>query len=694
MNNDYSIRNFRVFDKNGVTLPIKPLTILTGCNSSGKSSVVKSMVLFDDYLQKLQEDFNNSNNLDITKYKLDFSNIGSITLGGFNSVLHRGTNQRLPKGSSIDFGYKVHSHLLGKDVFVSFSFVADKKDELDNGYLSIVSIQTPNGDIIYKSTGKHIEGDLNLVLFSFWRYVFGQFVLWRNREDKRNLGYHSPTDNDPLDADFETIFGEEAMGDIIFRENITPQLYPTLQKDITQTFAARYLNDDLELLNLSKASNTLFYVPIIEKIAGWKKDRIKKYETRLIQDGDANDVVSNVFNDFYSSKDNTFGEYFQRKESEFITIDKDWNTNPVWLFIPKVLAIPNHNHYTENYIYNLNNDSNVIDFIKVYDALMFLDTKDRQGNASDTHLDLYSRRKPRVFEMFKDYVSQVIREVITISMPHNLSYVSSSLVNIKRIYTLDSSDSFSQLLKNYFSAKQHFDNFKVVDDCVYNGESDEFEEKRYNPGAFINHWIRKFAIGNSVSIAKDKEGAAVTIRIYESEKDKRGKLLSELGYGITQLFVILLRIETAILEAPRYRGDNRSLVDPTQLEEEFTSIHRVPITIAIEEPEVHQHPKFQSMLADLFVDAYQNYDVHFIIETHSEYLIRKLQNLVADKTISNDNVSLIYVYDADPEKRLLDTPQVNTINILPDGRLADKFGEGFFDEADRLAMDLIKLKIF
>ena len=691
MNNYYNIKNFRVFDKNGVTLPIKPLTILTGCNSSGKSSVVKSMVLFDDYLQKLQEDFNNSYNLDLSKYKLDFSNNGSIILGGFNSVLHRGKNQRSANDSSIDLGYEVHSHLLGENVLVSFSFVADKKDELDNGYISAVSVQTPNGDTIYKSTGQHIEGNLNLVLFNFYRYVFGQFVLWRNRDDKRNLGYYSPTGNEPLEIDFETEFGEEAMRDIIFRENIIPQLYSTLQKDKSQTFAAKYLNDDLNLLKLSKVSGTIFYVPILEKIAKWKKDRVLRYVAKFIQDGEEDALVNFVFNDFNESEDKTFGEYFQRKESEYLMINDDCNTKSVWLFSSNVLAIPNLNHFTQKYIYYLNNDQNVVDFIKVYDALMFLDKNDRQGNASDTHLDLYSRRKPRVFEMFKAYVSQVIREVITISMPHNLSYVSSSLVNIKRIYTLDSSNSFSQLLKNYLSAKQQYENAVIVDDNVIDHDSSEVKEIPFIPGNFINYWIREFEIGYSVVIAKDKEGAAVTIRIYENEKDKRGKLLSELGYGITQLFVILLRIETAILESPLYRGDNRSLVDPTQLEEEFMPVHRVPLTIAIEEPEVHQHPKFQSMLADLFVNATQKYNVHFIIETHSEYLIRKLQNLIADRTVSNDDVSLVYVYDADPNKRPYGTPQVKTIDILPDGRLADKFGEGFFDEADRLAMNLFKM---
>ena len=37
MNTKYTIKNFRVFDSYGATIDLKPLTILTGCNSSGKS---------------------------------------------------------------------------------------------------------------------------------------------------------------------------------------------------------------------------------------------------------------------------------------------------------------------------------------------------------------------------------------------------------------------------------------------------------------------------------------------------------------------------------------------------------------------------------------------------------------------------------------------------------------------------------
>jgi predicted ATPase len=109
--------------------------------------------------------------------------------------------------------------------------------------------------------------------------------------------------------------------------------------------------------------------------------------------------------------------------------------------------------------------------------------------------------------------------------------------------------------------------------------------------------------------------------------------------------------------------------------------------IAIEEPEIHLHPKYQSLLADLFVEAYQNYNIHFIIETHSEYLIRKLQTMIAKKEVSNSDVSIIYVYDK--ENRPDNEPQVKRIDVSNKGMLLGRFGEGFFDEADELSLYLL-----
>ena len=82
----------------------------------------------------------------------------------------------------------------------------------------------------------------------------------------------------------------------------------------------------------------------------------------------------------------------------------------------------------------------------------------------------------------------------------------------------------------------------------------------------------------------------VTIYLYK-EQDSKGVLLADYGFGITQLFAILLTIATNAV---------------------YTSYPRV---IAIEEPENHLHPAFQSKLADMFYEAHKEFNLSFIIET-------------------------------------------------------------------------------
>ena len=102
----------------------------------------------------------------------------------------------------------------------------------------------------------------------------------------------------------------------------------------------------------------------------------------------------------------------------------------------------------------------------------------------------------------------------------------------------------------------------------------------------------------------------------------------------------------------------------------------------IEEPEANLHPSFQSKLADLFLDAWIKYDHEFVIETHSEYLIRKLQYHVGSGKI-DPSVINIYYFDKDEEPR--------KININKDGSLSEGFGPGFYDEADNIAIELFML---
>ena len=62
--------------------------------------------------------------------------------------------------------------------------------------------------------------------------------------------------------------------------------------------------------------------------------------------------------------------------------------------------------------------------------------------------------------------------------------------------------------------------------------------------------------------------------------------------------------------------------------------------VIFEQPEIHLHPKVQADLADVFVDAIhareegQARNVQFIIESHSEHFLRRLQRRIAEETLS------------------------------------------------------------
>ena len=98
----------------------------------------------------------------------------------------------------------------------------------------------------------------------------------------------------------------------------------------------------------------------------------------------------------------------------------------------------------------------------------------------------------------------------------------------------------------------------------------------------------------------------------------------------------------------------------------------------VEEPEQNLHPMLQSKLADLFYELNREYGFRFIIETHSEYLIRKSQVIVGEANKSNEpfnNPFKVYYFPSEGEP--YDLPYAKS------GRFEEQFGTGFFDEASK-----------
>lgn len=93
----------------------------------------------------------------------------------------------------------------------------------------------------------------------------------------------------------------------------------------------------------------------------------------------------------------------------------------------------------------------------------------------------------------------------------------------------------------------------------------------------------------------------------------------------------------------------------------------------------------------MFIDAAETFGIQFIIETHSEYLIRKLQVQTAKEVLKPEDTQIYYFYN--PNEIPKDEKQIVPINILSDGRLNRPFGSGFLDESANLMMEIVNLNL-
>jgi predicted ATPase len=110
--------------------------------------------------------------------------------------------------------------------------------------------------------------------------------------------------------------------------------------------------------------------------------------------------------------------------------------------------------------------------------------------------------------------------------------------------------------------------------------------------------------------------------------------------------------------------------------------------VIIEQPELHLHPKVQADLADLFIEAIHSREggadrsVQFIIESHSEHFLERLQLRIAEGEIRTDEVAVYFCEAGERGStlRALDINLYGEINNWP----TDFFGDPMKDQFQRL----------
>ena len=286
----------------------------------------------------------------------------------------------------------------------------------------------------------------------------------------------------------------------------------------------------------------------------------------------------------------------------------------------------------------------IMRFGRLYRTFDSSEGDEQQTLNDDIHKYLYSKR---------DYLQRLNFTLARCIQEPNTEYLYAHAVNQNTLYRINSqNDYMSNTIQEYF--------------CSSIRKGDE-EYK------FIQKWMETFNVASDFVVSPVAGCEAYTVKIGTiGTSQKKWMNLAEKGMGSIQMMILLFKIATLIR---KYKGTGRS-------RNEFMPI------ILIEEPEQNLHPSLQSKLADLFFEINQKYKIRFVVETHSEYLIRRAQVLVGDmecnsqQEVDEKNPFKVFYFPSNGEPY--------DMGMAPTGKFLQNFDEGFFDVAAKLNMEVIR----
>lgn len=723
----YTVKNFKIFDEKGVTFDIAPITMLTGCNSSGKSSLVKSMMVLGEYLKKVKSYLNTvsrEDKLDALAQPLDFA-AGVKDTGGFDNVLNEHNTNGL-----ITFQYTVDSKLLMEEVTVTLSFEKDPNDTLGrNGKLHEVVFQRADGTTFYK-TGHNLDFnyfhrniDLSVIKDTYMDVALKSILI--NFEDRiseaeENLNdpqwFTSMSNNDYakeqalLDEYTSRLkhIKESLPADFDYHDCVFPEETKKIFKKILdhQTFG----DDDIIALYKYK---TVLYLPWLKILDGVKKEDVRKVVKDSLNGIELSEELivdlDYCLDSFDDSEYNNFCDYFLSIENgsclqHNINLDFHGGHGKLLSSILEIEALfKGEGIKSATSLGSGNNclpheleegDRNQINQSLVYlimaNAYGKLDAVYAHDNISEALENYRINITNHIHKTMQDYMEALWDELLVENVPDHIShlgYVGSNRAIAQRLYSFDKQDSeLNQLIKANIELQHIYDPVtaewkeKALHDAKFHKRKTDKELEDYTkeldqmlvgPKEFVGKWLRRFEICDTYSIdTVVANGVTIGCSISLEKNGKKHSIADE-GYGCIQIFTVLLAIQNMAYEL---------FIDILEHNKIETS------AFAVEEPENHLHPKLQSLLADMFQDASEQFDVKFIVETHSEYLIRKSQVLVKKW----------YEENKDTDKPCPFQAYYIPLNGVPyslgyrkDGKFSESFGPGFYDESANLTFEIM-----
>ena len=165
----------------------------------------------------------------------------------------------------------------------------------------------------------------------------------------------------------------------------------------------------------------------------------------------------------------------------------------------------------------------------------------------------------------------------------------------------------------------------------------------------ILKWLQQLELINSYDLRPISDTGRDYEFLVRKYKDGPEVRLTDIGFGVSQVLPVLILC---------YYAPEGSI-------------------LILEQPEAHLHPKVQTELADVLIDVVKNRNLQIILESHSEYLLSRLQRRIAEKEIAAADTALYFceIKDGTSEIEQLNVDEYGNIRNWPQDFFGDVTGE-------------------
>ena len=179
-----------------------------------------------------------------------------------------------------------------------------------------------------------------------------------------------------------------------------------------------------------------------------------------------------------------------------------------------------------------------------------------------------------------------------------------------------------------------------------------FRKRNKSFGEVVASWLKQMGLVNDFKVQEVSKNQGIYEVLLQRAPSDEWVKLPDVGFGVSQVLPVLVQC----MYVPHHA------------------------TIFMEQPEIHLHPSVQMELADLFIETihsredYRGRNTQLLIESHSEWFLRRLQRRIAEQALSEDEVAIYFCTSRAGKATIerLDHDMFGNISNWPDNFFGDQ----------------------